>query len=1245
MKNSNMFAREQKQEYDPASAPLVERPLASGRALNAPSNNTWGRPSDASRSDVLKSPSTNGVKSPEPATAALELSRSPGPKHSSPTKSSLSRNSRYGHIFDPESGTWSEDEETSVHELPAGKTLRRHPKSVTFDAAPPQVNEYEMTTPDPSSVASGSREGSYDSVGDDDDDDDEGFTFQTSGNADDSFDASLEDTDKTPVVLPEDWRFMSPDKANDDLASTFEDPFETRKPSPTDTIQPQTLENFSPSRSNSRSSDGDSRPLPPLPPPPAIGATRERSSSNSSLQAMAERVATSPRNLLSPPRPASISKSELQGMGTSGMSLEDRLRLMMLQGEEKSPRVKSPADEQRERRMRRAGASPDRTFDKYGAGFRIHEDGEAESGELESGLQFPQMIKRESILRKIKSQSRSEDYAYSSPLRSPTPEAAFGTSVLDPDVPIPSMEDRSPPLIADDGKVIKQEDEESEVDQYAIPEMYRHVLPSSTAGSDNAHFEDDDDGSHYSTDIDGEPAVNNTFVMEEGEAPPTPRASELQKQATLEEKEQHRMSLPQFAAMLGREDFSHSFSHYITPSPPVQEPGRKDQGRASTSILDGPTFPRPSTPTEQMDRFSDEEDQESTPGSVIRHPIGGKYDEEDAPTVPEPSATIKAPGGGLKTRPSLAPADFQTMAETRRKVSGDQPPPPAIPERHQKRPSVIPEGDSFFEGSGQSAQFPDGKQPKRKSSLVQLEVPVENVNEDLSLGLDKEFDRLLEAQKVPYTHFLQHASQDVERHMCTNEDENFVDLFANLSFRKQKGYLMRQNTKLVVASSGSHDSSNDKSEAPKLNPRATKSAGNSPVKSSATWTTEPWNGRIRRKSIRQSGGSPMKRPGLASGPVPPLPGMASNVSSDLETAGAEPDTLPEVEEFEDGAERGRLFVKVVGVKDLDLPLPRGKESVKVLDTSADEATGERSYFCLTLDNGLHCVTTSWLELGKNAPIGQEFELVVLNDLEFQLTLATKIEEPKPVKPIESPSKVPKLKQSAFSRVFASPKKRKELELKQQEEAARIARQKQAEAEAARRRQPSAWDLLHNLVNKDGSFARAYISLKDHETRAYGRPYTVDIPCFNEWAVEEARKMGSSKSGRSMVNGMQRRAPYKIAKLELQLLYVPKPKEATDDDMPKSMNACVRELHDAEKATHTRWEGHLSQQGGDCPVSLSLTQAKSYTNRSSIGGVASSASRGPSSRHTTKPLGSLARPSTSPKPASWSTTSPRSCRRR
>ena len=170
------------------------------------------------------------------------------------------------------------------------------------------------------------------------------------------------------------------------------------------------------------------------------------------------------------------------------------------------------------------------------------------------------------------------------------------------------------------------------------------------------------------------------------------------------------------------------------------------------------------------------------------------------------------------------------------------------------------------------------------------------------------------------------------------------------------------------------------------------------------------------------------------------------------------------------------------------------------------------------------MTTSWLELGKTAPIGQEFELVVLNDLEFQLTLQTRLEEPvaKPVP--ESPTKSAKAaKPSTFSRVFASPRKRKEMEIKQQEDAQRAERQRQQDAQVTRRStQPTAWDLLHNLVAKDGSFARSYICLKDHESSAFGQPYTVDVPCFNEWATEEASNGSSARSKRT--GGIQRRPP-------------------------------------------------------------------------------------------------------------------------
>jgi hypothetical protein len=246
-----------------------------------------------------------------------------------------------------------------------------------------------------------------------------------------------------------------------------------------------------------------------------------------------------------------------------------------------------------------------------------------------------------------------------------------------------------------------------------------------------------------------------------------------------------------------------------------------------------------------------------------------------------------------------------------------------------------------------------------------------------------------------------------------------------------------------------------------------------------------------------------------------------------------------------------------------------------------------------LDNGLHCVTTSRLELGRSAPIGQEFELVVLNDLEFQLSLQTHIAPPAYLHevPAAKTSKIPKspVKKSAFSRFLTSPKKKREQERVTQQQRAdeeRVRRERQAAELVARSHTPpSAWDLLHELVGEDGSFGRAYVSLKNHEDSCFGRPITVDIPLFNEWALEDPHISSSMKSKSG--NAVLRRPPYQIGNLTLQMLYVPRPKGVDEEDMPKSMNGCVRDMSAAERTTTAEFEGFLSQQGGDCPVRIHL----------------------------------------------------------
>lgn len=204
-------------------------------------------------------------------------------------------------------------------------------------------------------------------------------------------------------------------------------------------------------------------------------------------------------------------------------------------------------------------------------------------------------------------------------------------------------------------------------------------------------------------------------------------------------------------------------------------------------------------------------------------------------------------------------------------------------------------------------------------------------------------------------------------------------------------------------------------------------------------------------------------------------------------------------------------------------------------------------------------------------------MTVLNELEFQLTLQMKLEEPVVQRP-QSPTKAPgsPKKQGAFGRLFGSPKKKKE-------------EAKSLDALGGRRpvTPPSAYELVQGLVAKDGSFARAYVSLSEHEKQSYGRPYVVEVMCYNEWATEEVNST-SSRSRKGSVQ-IQRRPPYAIGKLELQLLYVPKPKGAKGDEMPRSMNSAIRAMREAEErlqhvANMKDFEGHLSQQGGDCPVS-------------------------------------------------------------
>ncbi|KAM0286258.1 hypothetical protein ACHAQH_000986 [Verticillium albo-atrum] len=1218
VKNSNILALEQKLEYDPTRLPQIERPLAKvqGNAFGASGLSGLRSESDRngfthSRSDSKTSiPIYSPSPSPTKANAAAQSyfpqmsdadttnpPRTPSKDQASPIKSSLST-SKFKSSFDQDNGFWSEDNSCDDRELPSGRALHRHAtKSVTFDAAPPQINEYEMATPDISSIGTNSREGSFES----NEDEMEDHLHHRFGDHDgeDSFDASLEDTDKTPVVGPDEWR---------QSVTRDDDPFES---SPMPEARPHQYASNRPAhlRTDSANSAGsDHRPLPPLP-----GQMTRRDSAQSSpgLSATAERMLGSPRSLPSPP-PALASKSEIQNIGNGKMSLEERLKLMML-----SDDVKSANEQQRERRLRRGvqrdrlqSPTPDR--ESVTSSMLEAEEGDDTIGDL-SGLgdyELPQRISRESILRRVngnqQSPGRDSEYQFSSPPPSSSPERGPDRRLAyDPDVPIPSTEDAGQDdtemLDAEDSVIIHRDldsqDRDSEDrddgDFDSITDLY-HRDDSQLTDRDDDEVSQYSDEQRFNSGFDSkdpevqEVKVKEVQVIESDEEVTTPRAASpmehhkamsevvldhveeklvegkpVEKKAP-EEEFASNSGLPEFKSNDSENLFSKGLSSYMLPRP--------DQSTAQIEDLEPPPkmsdarafLQRPYTPDQLSKPEYDgsgwgepeEEyiDEPGTPDSVIHHPISDDEDleeieeeEEEAisPVVPERQATIKASGSKLKTRPSATPSDIVSMRDARRQVSREVPEIPPIPERHRNRISrdfdverEASTGDDFLE-----------RHPSFKKRSLTLDL-------DLGLSLDQDFERVIEAQKVAFTPKSLEAfrietgnpSRQASRPSIPSTtiiSAEIQSLNANVTSRQQRGYLMRQNTKLVTASDKQTDDY-----------WMTRSAGNSPVKKERpqTWTVEPWNSKPKQKSVRKRHG--------ASGPVPPLPGQESNAR----LSGNTDDMNPELATEESG-ERGRLFVKVMGVKDLDLPIPRN----------------ERSWFSLTLDNGVHCVTTAWLELARNAPIGQEFELVVPNDLEFQLTLNVKLEKPAAPKKViqSSPTKVSKPKTSTFSRVFASPKKRKEMELRHREEEERQAAQ-QREAQARQMKTaPTSYDLLSPLAAEDGSFARSYVCLKEHESRCYGRPYLAEVACFNEWATEEAGFASSVKSKRGNT-AVVRKAPYKIGNLELQLLFVPRPKGASDEDMPKSMNSCIRELKAAEERLSRNWEGNLSQQGGDCP---------------------------------------------------------------
>src|SRR5271170_4316823 len=121
---------------------------------------------------------------------------------------------------------------------------------------------------------------------------------------------------------------------------------------------------------------------------------------------------------------------------------------------------------------------------------------------------------------------------------------------------------------------------------------------------------------------------------------------------------------------------------------------------------------------------------------------------------------------------------------------------------------------------------------------------------------------------------------------------------------------------------------------------------------------------MQRKGVPQpTGRKPSKDLTKSNIPAPPQNGHNRANSKELDVA------APPFARKNTSGEYGRLFIKVIKLKELELPLPKG-----IPARTAMLMKDEPMYFSCTLDNGLHCVTTPFKLLQREAKIDQEFEL-------------------------------------------------------------------------------------------------------------------------------------------------------------------------------------------------------------------------------------------------------------------------------
>ncbi len=339
----------------------------------------------------------------------------------------------------------------------------------------------------------------------------------------------------------------------------------------------------------------------------------------------------------------------------ANITLEDRLRLMGIR-ETSLEKTKSPNSGDREKAR----------LQRHGLGIHVHED-EPEDKRVSAEFTFSR-ISRESILKKVRSRILDHDDRLEDLASSPPP---YDLETLDPDVPLPSREGSHEGVIKEESSI---------VDMYSIP-YHEADEDTERQGSVIHNPALRDSMSEYSIH-------NSVHQMSQGsfeDDPPTPRAETAIRTGTPQydnDGNHTNLGLPDLSSFLGSNvDFQSGFKSYLDSSSDALEKKNVNEPKEPTMMNQVHDYlARSITPEQPIET-------EEPSNSRVCHPPARCIRLLHRRGVRGPRAHChrQSTRHGTQVRPSATPADFATMAATRRQVSGSMAAPPPVPEKSPKR--------------------------------------------------------------------------------------------------------------------------------------------------------------------------------------------------------------------------------------------------------------------------------------------------------------------------------------------------------------------------------------------------------------------------------------------------------------------------------------------------------------------------------------------------------------------------------